>query len=251
MTFPRVDEAPVGRAGVVARGAPVGGAAGAVARRREREDRGAGRDHVAQRRRAAAVAARAIVGAVRFSYYGSLTKAEQAWYRKSDAAKEVPIRDARALRPLLAPIEAALAADAKKDVEAATRALVDALMVRLDAPAVVVKVLAVRPADGDSELHGLYVAEEGKKPVLRVWMRTAAQRRPVAFRTFVRTVLHEVVHHLDFLREQWPYSFHTEGFFQRESHLARQLLGPSPRRVAAQRAPKKPARAKADQLRLL
>jgi hypothetical protein len=193
------------------------------------------------------------VRAVRFSYYGSLSRAEQAWYRKSDALKEVPIRDARALRPLLPPIEAALRADARKDVERATRALVDALMVRLDAPPVTVKVLAVRPADGDSELHGLYVAEDGKKPVLRVWMRTAAQRRPVAFRTFVRTVLHEVVHHLDFLRERWPHSFHTEGFFQRESHLARQLLGPAPpRRVAAKRVKTSTTTpAKPDQLRLL
>lgn len=172
---------------------------------------------------------------VRFAYYEGLGRAEKSWYRKSDASVEVPIRDARGLRPLLPPVEQALAADDRAAVEKATRALVEALLVRLDAPPVVVKVMAVRPADGDGELHGLYVAEEGKKPVLRVWMRTAAQRRPVAFRTFVRTVLHEVVHHLDFQRERWPHSFHTEGFFKRESHLARQLLGVSPKRKAAGR----------------
>ena len=176
---------------------------------------------------------------MRFSYYRALTKAEQGWYRKSDALVEVPLQDAPALRPLLPPIEAALGADDKRAVEAATRALVDALLEQLGAPLVTVKVLAVRPADGDGELHGLYVAEDGKKPVLRVWMRTAAQRRPVAFRTFVRTVLHEVVHHLDFFVARWPHSFHTEGFFKRESHLARQLLGPGKRRPAVEPPPRK------------
>jgi hypothetical protein len=55
-------------------------------------------------------------------------------------------------------------------------------------------------------------------------MRTAAKRRTVAFRTFVRTLLHELCHHLDFELYNLPESFHTRGFFQRESSLTRQLL---------------------------
>ncbi len=56
-------------------------------------------------------------------------------------------------------------------------------------------------------------------------MRTAQRRQVVAFRTFLRTFLHEVCHHLDYelfgLRE----SYHTQGFFKRESSLYRQLVG--------------------------
>ena len=48
-------------------------------------------------------------------------------------------------------------------------------------------------------------------------MRTAAYERPVALRTFVRTVLHEVCHHLDFEKLELADSYHTEGFFRRES----------------------------------
>jgi len=55
-------------------------------------------------------------------------------------------------------------------------------------------------------------------------MRTAQRRQVVAFRTFLRTFLHEVCHHLDYelfgLRE----SYHTQGFFKRESSLYRQLV---------------------------
>jgi hypothetical protein len=56
-----------------------------------------------------------------------------------------------------------------------------------------------------------------------VWMRTAAFGRVVAFRTFLRTLIHELCHHLDFTYLELPHSFHTEGFFKRESSLVHQL----------------------------
>jgi len=99
----------------------------------------------------------------------------------------------------------------------------------------------VRPASRDSELHGLYTNETGRRPRIRVWMRTARQGRVVAFRTFLRTLLHEIGHHLDYTHLKLAESFHTEGFFKRESSLFRQLvpaeangspLGRSSRRAA-------------------
>jgi len=47
----------------------------------------------------------------------------------------------------------------------------------------------------------------------------------VKFRTFLRTLLHELGHHLDYEMLGLPDSFHTEGFYKRESSLLRQLLG--------------------------
>ncbi len=55
-------------------------------------------------------------------------------------------------------------------------------------------------------------------------MRTVRHRRVVAFRTFLRTLLHEVGHHVDYERLSLADSFHTEGFFRRESSLFRQLV---------------------------
>ena len=55
-------------------------------------------------------------------------------------------------------------------------------------------------------------------------MRTAYHKRVVAFRTFLRTLLHEVCHHLDYELLKLEDSFHTEGFFKRESSLFKQLL---------------------------
>ena len=55
-------------------------------------------------------------------------------------------------------------------------------------------------------------------------MRTAKRGQVVAFRTFLRTLLHEVCHHLDYTYFQLRESYHTEGFFQRESSLFRVIV---------------------------
>ena len=97
---------------------------------------------------------------------------------------------------------------------------------------VLVDVLEVRPSFTSHELHGLYTPEEGPRPKIRVWMRTAKHGRVVAHRTFVRTLVHELCHHLDYTLLELEESFHTEGFFKRESSLCRQLLPPRERRGA-------------------
>jgi uncharacterized damage-inducible protein DinB len=55
-------------------------------------------------------------------------------------------------------------------------------------------------------------------------MRTAKQKRVVAFRTYLRTLLHEVGHHIDYALLGLADSFHTEGFYKRESSLFHQLV---------------------------
>jgi hypothetical protein len=60
-------------------------------------------------------------------------------------------------------------------------------------------------------------------------MRTAQRVQVVKFRTFLRTLVHEVCHHLDYEHYKLAESFHTEGFYARESTLMRELLGEPPR----------------------
>jgi hypothetical protein len=55
-------------------------------------------------------------------------------------------------------------------------------------------------------------------------MRTAARKQVVAFKTFLRTVVHEVAHHLDYEHFKLEETFHTEGFYKRESSLSNALL---------------------------
>jgi uncharacterized damage-inducible protein DinB len=96
----------------------------------------------------------------------------------------------------------------------------------LGLPPVRVMVLAARPHAKWGELHGLYETANrpGLPPTITLWMRTARQKRVVAFRTFLRTLLHEMGHHLDYTLLRLGDSLHTQGFYQRESHLFHQLV---------------------------
>jgi len=119
-------------------------------------------------------------------------------------------------------------------VERAAAELCSGIARALGAPPVRVKVLAKRPRQAGGELHGLYTLSEDGRALIQIWMRTAAHKRVVAFRTFLRTLLHEVCHHLDFTLFGLAESFHTEGFFRRESSLYRKLAPPArsaPRRT--------------------
>ncbi len=168
----------------------------------------------------------------RFSYYERLSAKDRATYRRSDAVTHIPLPDPAALRPLVARLEEELAGGKRARVAAAVTALSDALLAQLGVPPVDVRVRQVRPTLDDGELHGLYTyARDGKPPKLEVWMRTAARAKVVRFRTFLRTLVHELVHHLDIMLLGLDDSFHTEGFFRRESSLVRQLLPPSRRRT--------------------
>jgi len=161
-----------------------------------------------------------------FPYYERLSKRDQATYRKSDQHAAIGLPPGHALAAVAAAIGEALGRSERSAVQAAAQRLCDGITGALRVDRVTVQVLDVRPHSRREELHGLYTSIEGRSPRIRIWMRTAKQGRVVAFRTFVRTLLHEVCHHLDFTLLALEESFHTEGFFKRESSLVRQLLPP-------------------------
>ena len=161
-----------------------------------------------------------------FAYYDRLTRAQQAIYRKSDEVTAVSLPEGATLRPLVDELAAALASEDRLKTQTAAQRLLAGLVFYLDAPAVRVEVLAARPARSWGELHGLYTqASRSRSAHITLWMRTARQKRVVAFRTFLRTLLHELGHHLDYTLLKLADSFHTEGFYKRESSLFHQLTG--------------------------
>lgn len=174
----------------------------------------------------------------RFPYYRRLSASARAVYRRSDAITGLALERPDAARPWTQALAAALGADDRRSVQRACMGLSEQLCADLGVSVVPVKVLARRPADAESELHGLYVRDEHGRALIRVWMRTAARSRVVAFRTFLRTVVHELCHHFDYEHLELADSFHTQGFFQRESSLVRQLAGPTPEPAAVESSPK-------------
>jgi hypothetical protein len=164
------------------------------------------------------------VGVVPFAYYARLSRTARAIYDRSDRIHEIRLPRPEGLRPIVDVLRRALEQDERRVVEAAARRLTLGLTQMLGVETVEVGVLAVRPTLRAAELHGLYTRDGRRPPRIRVWMRTVRYRRVVAFRTFLRTLLHEVCHHLDYTHLKLPDSFHTEGFFRRESSLFYQLV---------------------------
>ena len=160
-----------------------------------------------------------------FAYYAKLSSARQRIYRKSDAITSLGLPPGIDVAHAVRAIADALAADDRAATQSACQQLVDALTDGYRVPPVKVRVLARRPSDASGELHGLYEPEDGAtRARITVWRRTAARKQVVAFRTFLRTVVHEVCHHLDYELFALEETFHTEGFYKRESSLANALL---------------------------
>lgn len=162
---------------------------------------------------------------MRFAYYNRLSSSRKSVYRQSDAITQVRLPRAAPLQPLARQLEEALIDGDRGEIERVCQELSEGITTRLEVPPVRVVVHAVRPSHDWGELHGLYEPEEGgNPPKVSLWMRTAQRAQMVAYRTFLRTLLHELCHHFDYELFDLPESFHNEGFYKRESSLFHQLV---------------------------
>lgn len=160
-----------------------------------------------------------------FSYYHRLSKRQQQVYRCSDAVSAIVLPKSAGLRSATTALAQALALANRAATEASCQRIADGIAERLDVAPLRIKVLARRPKMQGGELHGIYERTDKGRAVIKLWMRTAERRQVVAFRTFFRTLIHELCHHLDYEWLRLADSLHTEGFYKRESSLVQQLAG--------------------------
>jgi hypothetical protein len=183
-------------------------------------------------------------GNPRFSYYNRLSAKAKAIYRKGDAITSVLLPGDLELRGRLhgaaEAVGHALAEARPSRVRAAAQRICDLVTEALGTERVAVSILRARPRRAASELHGLYTRDDGKPATIRLWMRTAARGDVVKPRTFLRTLVHELCHHLDYTHYRLGDSFHNPGFFKRESSLMR-LMGTPPASAAGPTPPKESA----------
>lgn len=160
-----------------------------------------------------------------FDYYNRLSAKKQSIYRQSDAIDAIRLPDPLLLQAPAGALAGALAAEDRSKVQKLSQQIADGIIGQLQVPPLRIQVLAVRPSDDWGELHGLYLPEEdGKTAKIQLWMRTAKHKRVVAYKSYMRTLLHELCHHLDYELYKFPETFHTEGFYNRESSLFHQLV---------------------------
>lgn len=186
-------------------------------------------------------------------WWRRLPAEERREYQRSERISRVELQPDATFAKLVGAIERSLAADDPVETERASQALVNLVARGLGIPTADISVQGQRPPDGDGELHGIYRPAEGpERDRISVWMRTAKRMDVVATRTFLRTLLHEVGHHIDMRLLDLPNSYHSKGFYQRESSLFRVItrgtaLEPgSGRRRSAEPPPPAPAEPKTD-----
>lgn len=117
----------------------------------------------------------------------------------------------------------------------AAQALITELCLLLGVKPVRIEVRGVRPRNARGELHGIFYparmpragAHGASAPAIILWMRTAQRHDVVKPKTFLRTLLHELGHYLDYALLKLEDSYHTQGFFKRESSLVHALRPPS------------------------
>ncbi len=159
-----------------------------------------------------------------FPYYDNLSASNKRIYRKSDAIESIPVKDPDGIQPVTTKLRKSLEDNCRRDVAKHASEICRLVCKGLEIKTVIVKISSKRPSSSTEELHGLYEWTEGETPVITVWMKTAAKGQVVAFKSFVRTVLHELCHHIDYTYFDLDDSFHTEGFFKRESYLYKQIV---------------------------
>ena len=169
-----------------------------------------------------------------------LPRSQQKVYDRSNSIPAIPLRVSPRLARATELLGQHLTGGQQPMVERLAQAISDEICLALQVPAVRVRVRGTRPSDARGELHGLYSPGQ-RQDRIEVWMITAKRGQVVAFKTFLRTLLHEICHHLDYELLRLSSSLHTDGFFKRESSLfaeiARQMpeIG-APRAVAMGRA---------------
>lgn len=155
---------------------------------------------------------------------------------RSDRIGSIRLPVSPRLRAAVAALPAALQARSVERVQRIVQVITDEICDALAVPRVRVHVLLQRPHNQRGELQGLYTASRERGAEIRVWMLTAKRQQVAAFKTFLRTLLHEVCHHLDYTLLRLGGSVHCTGFYKRESSLFHQLTRGLPAQLLARTA---------------
>jgi hypothetical protein len=161
------------------------------------------------------------------AFFYRLPQHAQRCYLESDSITRYEFVPDAAASQSVGALTRVLAKGNATDTENAARRTAAEMCRVAGVPTVPVDVREVRPKNARGELHGLFYPADPRKrtpPNVVLWMRTAERRDVVKPRTFVRTLMHELVHYFDYSVLKLEDSFHTRGFFARESYLVRTTI---------------------------
>lgn len=145
---------------------------------------------------------------------------------RSETTVTMQLPPGESLRRLAGELEAAMKREVRKDIQRVCNAIAVEVAAFFDVVPPTVRVLGARPLEenGDmvDETFGDYDFETQE---IRLWMRTAKLEQVTTFGTLLSTLCHEICHHLDVVKFDFPNTFHTRGFYERAGLLYHHVRG--------------------------
>ena len=152
-----------------------------------------------------------------------LSPAKRRIYDRSDSVTAIALRPGSELLEAVRGLRSALESGNQRHVAQFSQRIADGVCTSLGVPGLKVLVRGRRPSSSKGELHGLYTpGERSRRDTVKLWMITAKRGQVVAFRTFLRTLVHELCHHLDYTLLGLSDSC-LRDFYIRESGMVRSL----------------------------
>jgi hypothetical protein len=156
-------------------------------------------------------------------------------YLRSDSMRSIALPPAEPSRTIALKIKQALANDDRKELQIACKELLHALSTAYNVKPPGIKVLAARPRKvTDSWVLETFGDYDPETTQIRLWMRTAVQKKATSYGTFLSTLCHEFCHHLDMVSLELPDTFHTRGFYERTALIYHHIQGTPVRRIVWQ-----------------
>jgi hypothetical protein len=141
---------------------------------------------------------------------------EKEEYQRSDSMAEISLPPAEPIRALALTLKEALLIEDKKAVSAACAKMLVVLAQFYGVEPPGIKILNARPLKTSEkwivETFGDYSPDTAR---IRLWMRTAVQKKATSYGVMLNTLVHEFFHHLDMVSLNLPETYHTRGFYER------------------------------------
>lgn len=162
-------------------------------------------------------------------------KSEKDEYIRSDAMRSIKLPPAEPARTQALKVKEALAADDKKLLQAACKELLETLATAYGVASPKIKVLASRPQKvTDNWVYETFGDYDPETTQIRLWMRTAVQKKATSYGTFLATLCHEFCHHLDMVQLEFFETYHTRGFYERTAAIYHHIQNTPVRKIVWQ-----------------
>jgi hypothetical protein len=154
-------------------------------------------------------------------------------YSRSDLLRTIHVPGPEPFRALAIQLKEALASENRKELQLVCNALARELADFYKVAPPPVKILNTRPRKVSegwmTEFFGDYDPETTQ---IRLWMRTAVQKKPTSYGVLLSTFCHEFFHHFDMVGLNFPNTFHTRGFYERVGLLYHHIQNTPVRSIA-------------------